>query len=159
MAMAEIVRISYDYRGPLSLRLHDPETNEDADVTAVDVELTNMLAVDSAFERQVPVIIGLDEGNRIIRVETNGAARDDPLPPPPVPGGLTITRIATQRGDTLFAEIFYVRELTDPLDEKQVRTTDPLIHIICHGAFLSQRQLQLTVDGADIKGVVKERFL
>jgi hypothetical protein len=158
MAMAEIVRISYEYRGALNLRLHDPETNEDTDVTAVDVEVTNMLAIDSAFERRVPVIIGLDEDNRIIRVQTDGPARDDPLPPPPVPGGLTITRIATQRGDTLFAEIFYVRELTDPVNEKQVRTTDPLIHIICHGAFLSQRQLKLTLDESEIKGVVKERF-
>jgi hypothetical protein len=157
MAMAEIVRISYDYRGPLNIKLHDPETNEDTNITAVDVEVTNMLAVDSAFERQVPVLIGLDEDNRIIRVQTNGPARDDPLPPP-VPGGVNITRIATQRGDTLFAEIFFVSEITDPLDEKQVRTTDPLIHIICHGAFLSQRQLQLTIDGADIKGVAKQRF-
>jgi hypothetical protein len=158
MAMTEIVRIAYDYRGSLNLRLYEPEANETSDVTAVDVEETNMLAVDSAFERRVPVIIRFDDDKHIIRVETNGPAQKEPVPPPPVPG-VIITRTATQRGgNMLVAEIFFTKEPTDPPEETQVRTDDPLIHIICHGAFLSERRIQIEADGADITRVVKERL-
>jgi hypothetical protein len=156
MAMAEIVRITYDYQGSLNLRLYDPDAKETSDLTAVDVEETNMLAVDSAFERRVPVIIYVDDDKHIIRVETTGWAQKEPVPPPPVPG-VIITRMATQRGDILFAEVFFTEEPTDPPIETQVRTEDPLIHIICHGAFLSKRRLQIEADGADITRVVKER--
>jgi hypothetical protein len=155
--MTEIVRIAYDYHDALNLRLYDPDAKETIDLTAVDVEQTNMLAVDSAFERRVPVIINVDDDKHIIRVETTGWAQMEPVPPPPVPG-VIITRIATQRGDVLVAEIFFTEQATDPPIETQVRTDDPLIHIICHGAFLAQRRLQITVDGADIKSVVKERL-
>jgi hypothetical protein len=154
--MTEIVTIAYDYHGSLYLRLYDPDAKETADLTAVDVEETNMLAVDSAFERRVPVIIYIDDDKHIIRVETNGPAQTEPPPPPPVPG-VIITRMATQRGDVLFAEVFFTEEPTDPPEETQVRTTDPLIHIICHGAFLSKRRIQIEADGADITRVVKER--
>jgi hypothetical protein len=157
MAMTEIVRIAYDYQGSLNLQLYDPDSNETSELTAVDVEETNMLAVDSAFERRVPVIINIDGDNHIIRVETTGGAQKEPVRPPPIPG-VIITRVATQRGDILVAEIFFTEEPTDPPIETQVRTNDPLIHIICHGAFLSQRRLQIKADGADIKSVVKERL-
>jgi hypothetical protein len=106
--MTETVRIAYDYQASLNLRLYDPEAHEASDLTAVDVAVSNMLAVDSAFERRVPVIINVDDDNHIIRVQANGLAQKEPLPPPPVPGVL-ITRMATQRGNSLFAEALFCR--------------------------------------------------
>ena len=152
--MSEILRLSYDADGTLNLTLYDPDTEKTCYVTAVDVEVINMLAVDAAFERRTPVRIEVDEYKHIIRVETLGPAPEQPAPEPPVPGGVVITRIATQRQEPLIAEIFFRK---DPPGETPSRTAYPLMHTVCHGAFLSKRRVQITLDADqyNIKRVVK----
>ena len=71
--------------------------------------------------------------------------------------GVVITRIASQRQENLIAEIFVPIDPSYPSRrEKQLRTTDPLIQIICHGAFLSKRPVDITLDQTDITRVVKQ---
>jgi hypothetical protein len=53
--MPEILSISYDAEGTLNLSLYDPHEKQVFYITAVGVEVINLLAVDSAFERRVPV--------------------------------------------------------------------------------------------------------
>jgi hypothetical protein len=156
--MSVIRSLSYDTGGPLKLTLYDPDEGATSDITAVDVEAITLLAVDSTHERRVPVEIAVD-GNHIVRVETKGPA---PTTPDPDPGhGVVVTRIATQRvaGDKLLAEIFTDDPSDDRLEEKQVNTLDPLMHILCHGAFLSRRRLKITPGDGTITRVVKERRL
>jgi len=45
----------------------------------IDIDVGNLLAIYSAFERQTPVTIRVDENNHIERVETNGRAPDPPI--------------------------------------------------------------------------------
>ena len=72
--------------------------------------------------------------------------------------GVVITRIASQRQEPHRRDLRSNRsELSKP-QEKRLRTTDPLIHIICHGAFLSKRPVDITLDQTDITRVVKQRL-
>ena len=157
--MSEIIVLSYDAGGALTLKMFDPKANTTSDITAVDVEPTNMLAVDSAFERRTPVQIHVDDHKHILRVETLAPAPNEPESGPMTPG-LVITRIASQRQENLIAEIFVPIDPNHPNHgEKPVRTTDPLIHIICHGAFLSKRPVDIKWDQTDdITRVAKQRL-
>jgi hypothetical protein len=106
--MSVITQLSYGANGPLNLTLLDLNTQEEHELHAVDLEATNVLAIDSAFERRTPVNIGLDKRNHIIRVESVGPAPYPPLPVDPGPPEFefTITRIATQRTENrLIAEV------------------------------------------------------
>ena len=155
--MSEIVRLSYDVGAALDLTLYDPGTSETSNVSAVQVEPITMLAVDSAFERRTPVHIYVDEHKRITRVETLDAAPDEPEQwPPSAPDYVVISRIATQRQENLIAEVFWKKDPTGS-EQPPFRTNDLLIHILCHGAFLSRRPLVITVDQQDVKRVFKDR--
>lgn len=157
--MSVITQLSYGANGPLNLTLHDLNTQEEHELHAVDLEATNVLAIDSAFERRTPVNIGLDKRNHIIRVESVGPAPYPPLPVDPGPPEFefTITRIATQRTENrLIAEVFVTKNPAAALvEENQILTTDPIMHTLCHGAFLSNRRLKITTDQGHIKQVVK----
>ena len=93
-----------------------------------DIDVGNLLAIYSAFERQTPVTIRVDENNHIERVETNGRAPDPPIRDPGQTGSV-VTRIATQQGDdTRVAEVFFLEDpsATPPV-ESQALTRDPFM--------------------------------
>jgi hypothetical protein len=115
---------------------------------------TNQLAIDAAFERRAPVVLQL-EGARIRRVQSN-PPRDKPDAPPRREEAVFVTRISTQVVATgLIAEVFY---RADPAvgDERQALTKDPVIHLLCHGAYVSEHPLVLELADSEIKAVQKE---
>ena len=59
--------------------MYEPNSEEVSDLTVIDIDVGNLLAIYSAFERQTPVTIRVDENNHIERVETNGRAPDPPI--------------------------------------------------------------------------------
>jgi hypothetical protein len=160
--MSVITQLSHDDNGPLDLTLYDPNTEQEYELHAVDLEGINVLAVDSAFERGTPVNVGVDKRNHIIRVETVGPAPYPPLPVDPGPPGFefAITRIATQRTKKgLIAEVFVTKNpAAELVEENQILTSDPIMHTLCHGAFLSNRRLNITTDQGRVKQVVKRRL-
>jgi hypothetical protein len=151
--MGEIVKISYNTGDKFYVKLRDPNTAEEVDVVATDV--FNQLAVDAAFVRRAPVILELD-GNRIRRVQSDLPRDETEIA---VPGGGIITRISTQVQEGGYvAEILYAQPPSTV--EAQVLTKDPVMHMLCHGAYLSKHWLVLTLDEARlyITGVIKERL-
>lgn len=151
--MGEIVKISYNTGDKFYVKLRDPNTGEGGDVVATD--MFNQLAVDAAFERRAPVILELD-GNRIRRVQSDLPRDETEIA---VPGGGIITRISTQVQEGGYvAEILYAQPPSTVAE--QVLTKDPVMHMLCHGAYLSKHLLVLTLDEARlyITGVVKERL-
>lgn len=153
--MSEIAKLSYESGGELTITLVDPETGQQEEV-AVDVsgdyfDLTNLLAVDAAFERRAGLEISVDDHHHFVRVMSL------PAPEHPVPrprAGSKITRISTQQGaDRPFAEIFIFDAQAD--QEKFTRTEDPVTHLLCHGAYTSAQRAKLTLDDADITRIVK----
>ena len=59
--------------------MYEPNSEDVSDLTVIDIDVGNVLAIYSAFERQTPVTIRVDENNHIERVETNGRAPDPPI--------------------------------------------------------------------------------
>ena len=106
--------------------MYEPNSEEVSDLTVIDIDVGNLRAIDSAFERPTPVTIRVDENNHIERVETNGRAPDPPIRDPGQTGSV-VTRIATQQGDdTRVAEVFFLEDpsATPPV-ESQALTKDP----------------------------------
>jgi hypothetical protein len=64
------------------MKMYEPNSEEVSDLTVIDIDVGNLLGIDSAFERQTPVTIRVDENNHIERVETNGRAPDPPIRDP-----------------------------------------------------------------------------
>ena len=59
--------------------MYEPNSEDVSDLTVIDIDVGNLLAIYSAFERPTPVTIRVDENNHIERVETNGRAPDPPI--------------------------------------------------------------------------------
>ena len=133
-----IVNISYDIGGVLRVRLDD-----NRDFEAVDV--VNQLAVDAAFERRAGVTPEPDGGGYIVRVQSDQAPPGNGPGSPPPPDSVVITGISTQiqQGGHV-TEILYAESPSG--EEKFAKTYDPVIHLLCHGAYLSQHALVLKLD-------------
>jgi hypothetical protein len=143
--MSEITALHYE-RNLLHVTLYESDTEQSRDVTIADIELVNLLAVDGAFERRCPVELQIDDHRRLERVFCTARA---PIPDSPDPPreGVAITRISTQRQDTLVAEVNFMKDPTDEFeDETQSRTSDPLLHSLCHGAYVANRRVRISVD-------------
>jgi hypothetical protein len=146
--MSEILKISYTAAGGTFTVRFDDENN---DVFAVDA--VNQLAVDAAFERRAPVVLGVNEDYQIVRVMSQpGTDAKDPGV-----GGAVVTRISTQvQVSGLVAEIFYAKNAEG--EEKASRTKNPVIHLLCHGAYVAKHRLELSLDEEGfITRVVKAR--
>jgi hypothetical protein len=151
--MGEIVKISHNTGDKFYVKLREPNTGDD-EVDVVAADPVNQLAVDAAFERRAPVILELD-GNYIRRVQSDLPRDTAEIA---VPGRVIITRISTQvRPGGYVAEILYAQPPSTV--ETQVLTKDPVLHMLCHGAYLSKHPLELTLDEARLfmTGVIKER--
>jgi hypothetical protein len=150
--MAEnITRVRFELGGYFTVEL------DGASDPVIAANQTNQLAIDAAFERRAPVVLEL-EGDRIRRVQSD-LPRDE-QDAPPRRGQVFITRISTQvdaKTGELIAEVFY-REDPNVGDERQARTKDPVIHLLCHGAYVSKHPLVLVLADSEIKAVQKEQI-
>jgi hypothetical protein len=147
----EVVRITYETGGAFTVKL------DGASTAVVANDVFNQLAVDAAFERRARVVLELD-GDRIHRVQSD-VPSNRPDPPPPGKAVL-VTRISTQVNGTtgdLIAEIFFSKNPGGA--EEQGRTTDSVIHLLCHGAYLNKHPLRLELAQTNvITAVTKERI-
>jgi hypothetical protein len=150
--MSDILQISYTTGDTLRVQVHDSNTGNIVEFHTAD--MINQIAVDAAFERRAPVDFAVDGDNQIVEIKSQ--------PAPPVldipPQDQVITRISTglQVGG-LVMEAFFAQPPSG--DEKSGRTKDPVIQLLCHGAYLSQHPLTLTLDDNGIaKKVVKQRM-
>jgi hypothetical protein len=140
-----ITRVRYELGGSFTVELDGPSDPVIAD------NQTNQLAIDAAFERRAPVVLEL-EGARIRRVQSD-LPPDEPVAPSRRGQAVFITRISTQVEATtgeLIAEVFSTAN--------QARTKDPVIHLLCHGAYVSKHPLALELADSEIKAVVKEHI-
>jgi hypothetical protein len=157
-----ITKIRYELNDSFTVELDDGSDPVIAD------NWTNQLAIDAAFERRALVELTL-EGARIHRVIHRVLSHvpppDEPDGPPRRPEAVFITRISTQVQAPpvgLIAEVFFAADPTaDPLEEQPARTKDPVIHLLCHGAYLSKHPLMLDLADSEIKeikAVLKEHL-
>lgn len=156
--MPEIVAISLDDQNTVQLVLWDMFPPDVERLTVVDVDAINLFALDAAFEQRCNVQVAIDESQRIIRVLSDRLPTE---PPPrcevPVPGEF-ITRISTQPQTALVAEVFTTNDPADPFsEESQSLTTSPLLHALCHSAYLANRSVQLTSDANHVITRVRKK--
>jgi hypothetical protein len=143
--MSKVVKISYGIAGgEFAVRLDDEETEFFA------VDLMNQLAVDGAFERRASVRFETDD-LRIVRVMSEGDSASTPGK-----GSSFITRISSQRQVHLVAEIFY--EVASSGRELVTRTRDPVLCLLCEGAYVSKHPLDLSTDGEGFVTEVVKRL-
>jgi hypothetical protein len=149
--LSDILQITYNVDGALHVQVQDPNSGSIVELHTAD--LINQIAVDAAFERRAHVNFAVDDNNQILEVKSEQTP--PPLEGPPL--GQLITRISTgvQVGG-LVLEAFFAESPSGT--EKSARTRDPVMQLLCHGAYLSQHPLQLTLDDEGIiKKVVKQR--
>jgi hypothetical protein len=156
--MAIITDLVVSYQDTLDLRLYDPNTDTSEDVHAVDVQPVHLLAIDAAYERRCSVEVPVDEYRHIVRVFCTAPAPTDSEPDIAIPEHV-ISRISTQEA-TNIPEVFVYIDPSDPSRGEEVYATKTaLLHIACHGAYLSRRPLTLKIDDSHcITQVEKHRF-